>query len=110
MDSLTQRQAELPSTQFGWWEPSYDQHPDERRWAKRFALYRLRCLIRDFSRHYDVVIVRDLQTVESRPWLECGTCINDSPYTWGWKCQFILADKLKETHLGEGQKRRGKTQ
>lgn len=88
--SVIQRQAEIPSSQYGWWEPSYDQYPDERRWAKRFALYHLRSLIRDFSRQYDMVIVHDLQIIFHLPEIECDTCTNDSPYTWGWKCRFTL--------------------
>jgi hypothetical protein len=91
--SLIEEQTRLPSSQFGAWEPSYDVYPDERRWAKRFALYRLRSLIRNLTRHYDVVIVQDLSIVHHAPELDCPTRINMSPYTWGWKCRFILANK-----------------
>lgn len=93
MSEMIQRQTEVPSALYGYWEPSFDRHPDERRWAKRFALYRLRSLIRSFALEYDIVVVRDLQILEKRPALDCGQCLNSDPYTWAWKCRFTLANR-----------------
>lgn len=94
MSAFCRKQTELPSSQYGWYEPSYDNYPDERRWAKRFALYKLREVIRNFSFDYNICIVKDLMIVQHIPEIEsCGTCVSASPYTWGWKCRFILANK-----------------
>lgn len=93
MDYLMQKISNLPSDKYGAWEPCYDISPEAKRWAKRFALYRLRSLIRSFLAEYDIVIVRDLEIIEFNVWLDCNTCIADDPYTWGWKCRFILGNK-----------------
>lgn len=64
MSEIIQRMMEIPSNQYGAYESSFDRYPDERRWAKRMALYKLRGLICSLSRRYDSVVVKDIRIIQ----------------------------------------------
>ncbi len=93
MSDIREHQASLPSRQYGAYESSYDQYPDERRWAKRFALRKLRNLLR-VKASDGRVLVHNLQVMERfNDYLECDC--EQPKYSYGWKCELVLLSDSK---------------
>lgn len=88
--NFTKHTVEISTGQYGAYETSFDEYPDERRWAKRFALRRLRDLLQ--LKHADGrFFVQNFHVIEHE-WKDIEAELFGK-YTYGWKCQFILANK-----------------